>query len=97
SAQLAAICQSLGATEYLSGSGGLNYMNQDDFDRIGCQVLVQKWTDFEYAQQYPLLAFVPRLTTLDLLLNCPDSALEMIQSAGAWLPHRGCESLAPPM
>jgi len=83
---IAAMCESLGATEYLTGTGALAYLNPADFSRIGCKILVQTWTAFEYPQAHPKLGFVPGLSTLDLLLNCPDTAKSLIASAGGWRP-----------
>jgi len=36
---VAEICRRLGATEYLSGTGATTYMNEADFQRIGCRVV----------------------------------------------------------
>lgn len=80
---VATICRQLGATSYLTGTGGLEYMDPLDFSQIHCEVLVQQWNAFTYHQQGND-AFVPDLSTLDLLLNCPDEAGEMIRSAGSW-------------
>jgi len=81
---ISSICSSLQATSYLSGSGALRYMELDDFSRIGCEVLVQQWNSFVYHQQFPQVGFVPGLSTLDLLLNCPEDAAELIGHAGSW-------------
>lgn len=83
---IASMCESLGATEYLTGTGALAYLNPADFSRIGCKIRVQTWTAFEYPQAHPKLGFVPGLSTLDLLLNCPDTAKSLIASAGGWRP-----------
>ena len=83
---IASICQTLGASEYLTGTGALAYMNPKDFSAIGCEVLVQEWEPISYGQAHPAIGFVPDLSTLDLLLNCPDSATEMIAAAGSWRP-----------
>ena len=83
---VASICQALGASEYLTGRGALAYMNPKDFSAIGCEVLVQEWEPISYEQAHRAVGFVPDLSTLDLLLNCPDSAAEMIASAGSWKP-----------
>jgi hypothetical protein len=83
---VASICEALGATEYLTGTGALAYLNPKDFAAIGCEVLVQEWQPINYGQAHPAIGFVPDLSTLDLLLNCPDSATEMIAAAGSWRP-----------
>ncbi|HLM23827.1 MAG TPA: WbqC family protein [Pyrinomonadaceae bacterium] len=80
---VASICKSLGADEYLTGTGALSYLNPDDF---ACRIMVQHWQPFEYEQAHPRAGFVPDLSALDLLLNCPDTAANMISSAGSWKP-----------
>ena len=76
---VASICDELGAQMYLTGTGALAYLDQADFS---CDVSVQQWQPFEYSQQWD--GFVPDLSTLDLLLNCPDEAAHMIANAGSW-------------
>jgi len=83
---VASICQALGASQYLTGTGALAYMNPKDFAAIGCGLLVQEWEPINYEQAHRAIGFVPNLSTLDLLLNCPDSAAEMIAGAGSWRP-----------
>ena len=79
---IASICRVLGATFYLTGTGALAYLDAGDFAEIGCEVMVQHWQPFRYEQVNG--EFVPDLSTLDLLLNCPDHAEEMIKAAGTW-------------
>ena len=81
---VASICSALRATSYLTGTGALAYLNQRDFAEIGCEVMVQQWKPFTYDQTGT--EFVPDLSTLDLLLNCPDQAADMIDVAGSWEP-----------
>lgn len=82
----AAICAELGATEYLSGSGALAYMDRADFDAVGCAVSVQGWTSPEYEQQFPDQGFVADLSALDLVLNRPDDCAAIVDAAGDWAP-----------
>ena len=79
---VASICEALEADQYLTGTGALNYMQADDFKRIDCEVLVQRWRPFTYQQ--PHGDFVADLSTLDLLLNEPDKTTELIAAAGSW-------------
>ena len=81
---IASICSALRATSYLTGTGALAYLNEQDFAEIGCEVMVQQWKPFTYDQKGT--EFVPDLSTLDLLLNCPDQAADMIEVAGSWEP-----------
>jgi hypothetical protein len=76
----------LNATEYLTGTGALSYLDRKDFDAINCKVMVQDWQPFQYEQAYERTGFVPDLSTLDLLLNCADSAPGLMAAAGSWKP-----------
>lgn len=91
SALVASICRALGADSYLTGTGALAYMRPEDFSAIGCEIMVQQWKPFEYPQAHPRAGFIQDLSTLDLLLNCPDEAAEMIAAAGGWQPWRPLE------
>ena len=79
---VASICEALRADQYLTGTGALGYLQADDFKRFGCEVLLQCWQPFSYQQMHG--TFVADLSTLDLLLNEPDKAAEMISTAGSW-------------
>jgi len=71
---IASICCALDATSYLTGTGALAYLDESDFAEIGCEVMVQQWTPFSGSD----------LSTLDLLLNDPDRAADLISAAGSW-------------
>ena len=79
---VASICEALEGDQYLTGTGALAYMQADDFKRIDCEVLVQHWQPFSYEQANG--DFIPDLSTLDLLLNEPDNAANLISAAGSW-------------
>ena len=79
---VASICEALKGDRYLTGTGALAYLQAEDFKRIDCEVLVQRWQPFTYQQ--PHGDFTPDLSTLDLLLNEPDKAAELIADAGSW-------------
>lgn len=79
---VASICRELKADTYLTGTGALAYLDEGDFESI--DIKVQTWKDFEYPQANSAAGFVPDLSTLDLLLNCPDTAAQMIIDAGGW-------------
>jgi hypothetical protein len=81
---VASICEALHGDQYLTGTGALAYLEQEDFKRIGCEVHVQRWQAFSYHQAHAETEFIPDLSTLDLLLNEPNSAAELISSAGSW-------------
>jgi len=79
---VASICEALKGDQYLTGTGALAYLQAEDFKRIDCEVLVQRWQPFSYEQAHG--DFTPDLSTLDLLLNEPDKASELIGTAGSW-------------
>ncbi|HEY0722850.1 MAG TPA: WbqC family protein [Pyrinomonadaceae bacterium] len=81
---VASICKALDADRYLTGTGALAYLERADFDRINCEVEVQRWRSFTYEQAGTETGFAPDLSTLDLLLNHPDTATDMIAAAGSW-------------
>ena len=81
---VAEICRTVGGDEYLTGTGALAYMNQDHFRSINCRVRVQEWNSPTYPQAHPKAGFIPDLSALDLLLNNPDTAGEIIREAGVW-------------
>jgi len=65
---LVSLCRTLKADQYLSGSGGKNYLDQGQFQQAGIEL---KYTEYQ-PQPYPQLwgEFVPGLSVLDLLFNC---------------------------
>ena len=81
---IASICSELGADKYLTGTGALEYLNASDFSAINCEIQVQQWTPFKYDQPHAKAGFVADLSTIDLLLSCPDSAVTLITEAGGW-------------
>lgn len=58
----------VGATHYLSGNGARDYMQPEKFAQAGIQVVWQQFTHPVYSQQFG--AFMPYLSSLDVLFNC---------------------------
>jgi hypothetical protein len=81
------ICQQVGATTYLSGIGGLNYMNVPAFEAAGVKPLFQKYRHAEYPQMFPKIGFVAGLSALDLFMNVGtgDAAKEFILANSQWI------------
>ena len=63
---IASICEALHGDQYLSGTGGLAYLQPDEFDRIGCEIQIQSWTTFSYPQIYDETGFSSELSALDV-------------------------------
>lgn len=76
SSMLLDICQKLGATEYLSGISGGEYLEQDLFDGAGIVVHFQEFYHPIYRQTYE--PFVPGLSATDLLFNHGEHSLEIL-------------------
>jgi hypothetical protein len=64
-----ALCRRLGATTYLSGPLGKNYLEEDDFRRAGIELRYHDYAHPIYTQLHG--DFMPRLTVADYWLNCP--------------------------
>ena len=71
------ICKKLGATKYLSGPGGSDYLNEKIFEQNKIKVEYQKYDPIIYPQKYAK-SFVPNLSTLDLLFNMGSDSKKLI-------------------
>lgn len=67
SALLLGICKKLGATIYLSGVSGRDYLEHDLFEAAGIEVRFQEFYHPIYRQCYE--PFVPCMSSVDLLFN----------------------------
>lgn len=67
SPRVLAVCRSLGATRYVTGHGGLAYLDHEAFESAGITV---EYMDYDVSP-YPQLhgAFEPHVTALDVLAN----------------------------
>jgi hypothetical protein len=71
--RLVEICRHLGASSYLSGADGRNYLDVERFTAAGIEVIFQEYEPVEYAQRFG--EFTSHLSALDVVLNCgPESA-----------------------
>ena len=68
SERLLNICKKIGATKYLSGPGGKNYLNEKIFTQDKINVEFQKYNPVIYTQKNTK-SFIPNLSILDLLFN----------------------------
>jgi hypothetical protein len=67
------ICRAVGATEYLSGPFGRDYLDEASFAAAGIAVRYHDFVEVPYAQAQPG-AFEPRMAAIDLLFNCGPQA-----------------------
>lgn len=83
--RLVEVCTALGATKYIAGKGGANYLRAEEFEKVGLQVV---WQEFDPATVvYPQGggAFLPGLSILDCLFHAgPTRCRELVMKA--WSP-----------
>ncbi|NER93873.1 MAG: WbqC family protein [Symploca sp. SIO1B1] len=64
------LCLEMGATHYLSGIGGRNYLNEEEFSKHGIEIVYrQPRLPDSYIQQYPKVGFLRDISAIDILLN----------------------------
>jgi len=63
------LCKEVKATHYLSGVGGLNYLDRKPFSESDIEVIFQQYKSQEYRQCFPKIGFIPGLSAIDLLFN----------------------------
>jgi hypothetical protein len=76
--RLAAICQTLGAEDYLSGFGGQKYQEEEIFRKKNIRLILYEFKHPEYTQMWG--EFVPGLSTVDLLFNCGRRSAGILKS-----------------
>ena len=65
------LCCEVGATRYVSGIGGKNYLDEKSFTDRGIEVVYRPPVlPIYYQQQHPKAGFFNNLSALDILLNC---------------------------
>jgi hypothetical protein len=62
------ICRQMEATHYLCGSSGKNYLNLNDFNDFGIEIVFQNFKHPLYPQVGD--GFISYLSSLDYILNC---------------------------
>jgi hypothetical protein len=70
------LCRELGATVYLSGPLGRNYLREELFQREQIAVRYDDYRHPAYPQAYP--GFEPYMAAVDLLFNCGPASLEIM-------------------
>ncbi len=72
------ICNSVGASEYLSGPDGRNYMDLNIFGENNIKVYFHDYRHPEYPQLYG--KFLPQMSVIDLLFNCGSQSLSILKN-----------------
>ncbi len=75
------LCRKVGATSYLSGSLGRDYLDEVAFEGAGIAVCYQDYHHPTYKQVYP--GFEPYMGAIDLLFNHGADSLEVIMEGQA--------------
>ncbi len=77
---LASVCQQLGASQYLSGPSGRNYLDLRQFANRDIRVSYHRFSPPVYAQLHG--EFVPALSVIDLLANVGPQSWSILESSG---------------
>jgi len=72
------ICKDLGATEYLSGPSGKDYLNPETWDKNGIRLEFQYYSHPVYPQLYG--EFMQEMSIIDLMFNCGDESLKILSN-----------------
>jgi WbqC-like protein family len=72
------ICKELGATTYLTGSGGLEYLNVEEFRAANIAIRLLEYHFKEYNQVNSNQAFVQHLSLMDLVFNQGKNSVNFI-------------------
>jgi hypothetical protein len=70
------LCEAVGATRYLSGPFGRNYLDPHRFDRAGIELVYHDYVHPEYSQGRG--PFTPYLSAVDLLCWCGPASREIV-------------------
>lgn len=71
------ICIKLGATKYISGPFGRDYLDTAEFEAAGIEVVYHNYIHPRYEQAFP--GFEPYMSVIDLLFNCGPSSIDVIK------------------
>src|SRR5690349_2801766 len=71
------LCRAVGATRYLSGPLGRNYLDEDSFAAAGIEVEYHAYKHSQYPQVYS--GFEPFMAAIDLLFNWGPRSLDILK------------------
>lgn len=78
---IVSFCQELGATQFLSGVHGRDYLDTPQFDSAGIELLFQSYAPPEYLADGRELDEDVQFTLLDMLFWCGDEATKWVHHA----------------
>tara|TARA_B100000212_G_scaffold342023_1_gene327219 strand:+ start:10272 stop:10955 length:684 start_codon:yes stop_codon:yes gene_type:complete len=65
------LCKNKGATKYISGMGGKNYLNIQAFESAGIEIhFMESELPISYPQLFPKIDFLNDLSAIDIIFNC---------------------------
>ncbi len=65
------LCKNKGATKYISGTGGKNYLNIQAFESAGIEIqFMESKLPISYPQLFPKIDFLNDLSAIDIIFNC---------------------------
>jgi hypothetical protein len=67
--RLVEACRALGATRYIAGKGGRNYLDVEAFEKAGIEVVWQAFDPQRFAYPQPGEPFLPGLSIIDCLFH----------------------------
>ena len=70
------LCKNVGATTYLSGPFGKDYLDAEAFEEAGINLDFDDYVHPTYSQIHG--EFVPFMSIIDLLFNCGDDSLQIL-------------------
>ncbi|MBU0469179.1 MAG: WbqC family protein [Candidatus Omnitrophica bacterium] len=68
------ICLELGASTYISGQLGKNYLSEKDFSEAGIEVIYHDFSPPTYKQMFP--GFESNMSAVDVLFNCGEEHIK---------------------
>jgi hypothetical protein len=63
------LCRKCSASQYITGMGSKNYLDEDLFKKENIEVVFKAFEEKEYSQQFDT-EFIPFLSAIDALFNC---------------------------
>ena len=76
------LCKECGATTYLAGADGKNYMDMDQFEQNNIQLEIQDYYHPVYTQHWTDRKnenFISHMSVIDLLFNCGSESLRIMR------------------
>lgn len=79
------LCKEAGASRYISGTGGMGYLEEAKFKDAGIKIVYQPpILPSKHPQVFPEVEFMNDLSALDILFNCGSSWRDYLPK-GSWI------------